>query len=35
MKRTQPRIEILECPAGRKDAFVFDDEQQFSWAPAA
>ena len=27
MKLTQRRIETLECPAGKKDALVFDDEQ--------
>ncbi|HZZ24262.1 MAG TPA: site-specific integrase [Roseiarcus sp.] len=28
MKLTQRRIETLECPAGKKDALVFDDEQR-------
>lgn len=28
MKLTQRRIETLECPAGAKDALVFDDEQR-------
>ena len=28
MKLTQRRIEELECPAGKKDALVFDDEQK-------
>ena len=28
MKLTQRRIEDLECPAGKKDALVFDDEQR-------
>jgi integrase len=28
VKLTQRRIETLECPAGKKDAFVFDDEQR-------
>ncbi len=27
MKLTQRRIEALECPPGKKDALVFDDEQ--------
>ena len=27
MKLTQRKIETLECPAGEKDALVFDDEQ--------
>ena len=27
MKLTQRRIEDLECPAGRRDMMVFDDEQ--------
>ena len=27
MKLTQRRIEILQCPAGKKDILVFDDEQ--------
>ena len=27
MKLTQRRIETLECPAGKKDVLVFDDEQ--------
>lgn len=27
MKLTQRKIEALECPAGKKDALVFDDEQ--------
>jgi len=27
MKLTQRRIEILECPAGKKDVLVFDDAQ--------
>jgi integrase len=27
MKRTQRRIEDLQCPAGRRDMMVFDDEQ--------
>ena len=27
MKLTQRRIETLECPAGKKDMLVFDDEQ--------
>jgi integrase len=28
MKFTQRRIEVLECPEGKKDALVFDDEQR-------
>ena len=28
MKLTQRRIELLECPEGKKDALVFDDEQR-------
>jgi integrase len=28
MKLTQRRIETLECPAGKKDALVFDEEQR-------
>jgi integrase len=28
VKLTQRRIETLECPAGKKDALVFDDEQR-------
>src|ERR1700722_6739868 len=28
VKLTQRRIETLECPAGRKDALAFDDEQR-------
>jgi integrase len=28
MKLTQRRIEALECPAGKKDVLVFDDEQR-------
>ena len=28
MKLTQRRIETLECPTGRKDMLVFDDEQR-------
>jgi hypothetical protein len=28
MKLTQRRIEDLGCPAGKKDALVFDDEQR-------
>jgi hypothetical protein len=28
MKLTQRRIDDLECPAGKKDALVFDDEQR-------
>ena len=28
MKLTQRRIDLLECPAGKKDALVFDDEQK-------
>ena len=28
MKLTQRRIETLECPAGAKDALVFDDKQR-------
>jgi integrase len=28
MKLTQRRIDALECPAGKKDALVFDDEQR-------
>ena len=28
MKLTQRRIEDLECPAGKKDMLVFDDEQR-------
>jgi integrase len=28
MKLTQDRIEDLECPSGKKDALVFDDEQR-------
>jgi integrase len=28
MKLTQGEIEALECPAGKKDALVFDDEQR-------
>jgi hypothetical protein len=28
MKLTQDRIDDLECPAGKKDALVFDDEQR-------
>src|SRR5271167_2048784 len=27
MKLTQRKIDTLECPAGKKDALVFDDEQ--------
>jgi hypothetical protein len=27
LKLTQRRIETLECPAGRRDMMVFDDEQ--------
>jgi len=30
MKLTQRKIEGLECPAGRKDALNFDDEQRGS-----
>jgi hypothetical protein len=28
VKLTQRRIECLECPPGRKDMLVFDDEQR-------
>ena len=28
MKLTQRRIELLQCPEGKKDALVFDDEQR-------
>ena len=28
MKLTTRRIETLECPAGKKDVLVFDDEQR-------
>ena len=28
MKLTQRRIDLLQCPAGKKDALVFDDEQK-------
>jgi hypothetical protein len=28
MKLTQRRIEDLECPPGKKDKLVFDDEQR-------
>lgn len=28
MKLTQRKIELLECPEGKKDALVFDDEQR-------
>jgi hypothetical protein len=27
MKLTERRIETLQCPAGKKDVMVFDDEQ--------
>jgi hypothetical protein len=28
MKLTQRKIEQLECPVGKKDALIFDDEQR-------